>query len=498
MKSGLFKDLNITQSPTYMDQLSINTYIKTAHDTRLSSRGFQSSNGKHRMKKLDHEVTNYFADPRLYPSSSANLIKPCGRKVILTNGRRIRLAEINQPLDHCHSSTTRPQDRTIERYENLNNQFTDRERQELKSDPNYDAYNPFRRQLSIALEKNTELRALVVTNENLYEFTDLTSPIVLTSNILSRLELYKEYRIDPSKDIKKACERALRLAFGEATEQDFEIKRTKDQDDFDPTFLKWRVPQRFLSPELNGKTKCYIKFYFKGDWLRLEIQANKPNRVKSSNERKMMRDGLVTLTLNEEAVLIADIIAKSLEVIEESIFKVLSEMPLQDPESILVEKMVRRCRDGLAKNKYDSGHLLEAIKYLAKNRSIDKRTFESFMLKAPLLKKLSDAETGFLRKKEKSIGSQRKRYINPVYELVIEWLSRTGKHTKKHKEVKAIHVEEQNMKIRELCPELEKIKFLISMGAYDSPDIKPVLSTGSAFPLENSSVFARSINLVKK
>ncbi len=356
------------------------------------------STGKHRIETLDHAVVDYFADPRLYPSGNSNLIRPCGRNVAASGGRRIIMAEQGSPINHCTSKSRAPQEKSIEKHEHIYNQFNDEELTALLMNPKRHPANPYQYQLGTVVSNLAELRAVVVEQKGLQRFNPLNVPI--TGKVLEKIELYLElpFAGDDDKALKAACEKALRIAFGDAKIKMYNVQEVSDGEDRDPVFLKWPVSQKMLSPALNGKSKnCFIKFYKKGQRIRLEILVRNPHRKRSTRQEL---DDLLKLggppSLANEAMEIADIIASCLRTIEKHARKLLSEIPYQTPSDILFQDMVARCRV-LISRKADSVNLLKALRSIGDNGFIDKKTYRSLGLNVQNLSLLADPEFGFLK-----------------------------------------------------------------------------------------------------
>jgi len=445
MSSEHFKNNNITNlvSPILLDQITfkIPIYTSAKEEYRKVIRA-PDKKGKHQIEVLNDPITSYFADPRLYPLNAYNVIHPCGRNVVATNGRRIEMALRGQPLPHRTSKARAPQNKSIEIHEHQNNQFSDEEIKELVCNPAYHPAKPFEHLLETAISKVIELRQVVIKSKGLDRHNSLSQD--LSAKALIRMELYLEFShmTADEKVLKALFEKVLKRAFGPTKLSMFEIKQVEDDEDRHPTFMKWKAPQGFFSPELNGKTPWFIKLYQKNDRIRLEIQANEPNLKRSKLERlDDLLKGQSERPLRKEALAVAEIIADCLRVIEAHARKALSELPTQTNPEILFGKMLGRCSE-LLKNKSDSARLMSALREIAHVGYIDRKTYRAFGLNVQNLKILADPDVGFLKTQEKGlVDRQSKRKINPTYILVPEWLDRTGKPSRKPRKPKSFLVE---------------------------------------------------------
>ena len=424
MKSGLFTTDNNTRtlSPIYMDQLSIAAYAFTNSHYHTAPGAPIHSGKKLSVTPLLDPVTNYFADPKLYPNDRANSLRVCGRKLSLTNGRRVTMADLGTPLAHANGKKRSPQEKTIAKFENTLNQFSTLEKSVLLENPLYAPLEPYKRQLSIAIAMTNDALSKAVIQVGLM---DSNQQREISADQLERLELYIEFpiKLDAEGRIRDACERALIQSFGEASIKEHHIKNIEDGDELKPSFLKWAVHQKDFSAELNGKAVCYVKMYEKGDCIRLEFQANKPHRSKTRVEKAKQEISGRKLTLETEAPKIAAIIESGLRVIEAAIYKNFNQLHAS-PTEILQAKVLNRCRE-LFPRKRDSQALVLFAQYLSQYGAVDRKTFKSFGLDAQMLVVLEASnEIGFLIKRSRGISTGLTAKRNPIYVLDELFLSR--------------------------------------------------------------------------
>jgi len=429
MSSLPFSNASITKvepqrrTPILMDQVTIALRVYQRDRVFLRKRPRPEYKQKAKQIFLNDPLVNYVSDPRLYFQGDYPAINVCGRWLVASNSVRIFRADTGNPIPHCPTKCAVPQARTIERYENLVNQFKPHELSQFIGEHPHHVDALYRYSLGKFLDVYASIRSLVVKKENLARFNEIG--IFPNGTRLQRLELYFEipYGSKEEKDLLLALKEILFLAFTLPKTNRKRIEESKDEEDRD-ALLAWTVLPQEVSSKFTSSEYFKIKCYKKGAKVRFEIQANSPAIAK-------MKDVRLTLeNFKLEAIAIADELASSLRVIESHALKILACPIGEQDREVLFHQLFARCK-ALTPRITNDVRFLDFLRQLAKDGYTDRKSFSSYGLNPQLLKTLANEQSGFLRPQDRGLegldGKFTLRKRNPVFVLELKWLSRMGR-----------------------------------------------------------------------
>jgi len=407
-------------TPILLDQIAITNSIKFAP-------------GSLRYKPAKVQINSlwaiYVSDPVTYKNSSGfDVYKLFGRKVTTSNGRRLFLAHVENPIPHYLTQTDkRTIDKSIEKFELGNNQFEEKELKEIESRFGSKCHKELMKLFVSAFEG---ARKDAVEH---FKTLDLLPMDDHGNNFhFNRIEIYTEVQADSIENnlLAQSFRRVLEKAFGSSDfnrgfVEEVRDKRLQDKK-FMECFLAWDVSPRLVSDKFSSKKKFRIKFYKKGERVRIEIQANNPKvgskrNNSNCNAIKSLRDN--GLKICDELGLCLQSIVKHAEI---ELSKVKDKSGWISIRNLLTTRLAELCPRSKNDIKFH-----QLIKDLTEKQFTTTDALKKLGIGRESLKKMIDPKFGFLVVQDGSVQGLDKRCTKKVrkktYRLDIGKLKNTDR-----------------------------------------------------------------------